>query len=56
MSRKYKFYNPDGLYFISFATVYWIDVFIRNEYKTYLFTVFNIARKTKALLFMPGLL
>jgi REP-associated tyrosine transposase len=33
MSRKYKFQDPDKLYFVSFAVVYWIDVFIRNEYK-----------------------
>jgi len=33
MSRTYKFHNPDGLYFISFAVVGWLDVFIRNEYK-----------------------
>jgi putative transposase len=32
MSRKYKFHDQDKLYFISFATVYWIDVFIREEY------------------------
>ena len=32
MSRKYKFHDNDKLYFISFATVYWIDVFIREEY------------------------
>lgn len=33
MSRKYKFGDNDKLYFISFAVVYWIDLFIRNEYK-----------------------
>jgi REP element-mobilizing transposase RayT len=33
MSRKYKFRDNDKLYFISYATVYWIDVFIREEYK-----------------------
>lgn len=33
MSRKYKIRNEGGIYFISFAVVYWIDVFIRNEYK-----------------------
>jgi hypothetical protein len=27
MSRNYKFYNPDGVYFISFAVVEWLDVF-----------------------------
>ena len=32
MSRKYKFLNKEGLYFVSFATVYWIDVFTREEY------------------------
>ncbi|MEJ6981577.1 hypothetical protein WG906_14010 [Pedobacter sp. P351] len=25
MSRKYKFLNKEGLYFVSFATVNWID-------------------------------
>jgi putative transposase len=32
MSRKYKFHDNDKLYFISYATVHWIDVFIREEY------------------------
>ncbi len=33
MSRKYKFHDSNKLYFISFAVVNWIDVFIREEYK-----------------------
>ena len=33
MSRKYKIKNPEGVYFISFATVGWIDVFTRRIYK-----------------------
>lgn len=32
MSRNYKFYNKEGLYFVSFATINWIDVFVRDEY------------------------
>ena len=32
MSRKYKFNNKEGLYFVSFATVYWLDIFTRDEY------------------------
>ena len=32
MSRNYKFHNAEGLYFISFATVYWVDVFGRKVY------------------------
>jgi putative transposase len=34
MSRNYKFHNPKGLYFVSFATVYWIDVFVREKYNS----------------------
>ena len=33
MSRNYKFHNPEGVYFVSFAVVEWIDVFTRNLYK-----------------------
>ena len=33
MSRNYKFKEPEGIYFVSFAVVEWIDVFTRNEYK-----------------------
>ena len=33
MSRVHKFRNQEKLYFVSFATVNWIDVFIRKEYK-----------------------
>ncbi len=33
MSRKYKFGDNDKLYFISFAVVYWIDLFVRKDYK-----------------------
>ncbi|WP_249414420.1 transposase [Marinifilum caeruleilacunae] len=33
MSRNYKFHNPEGLYFVSFAVVDWLDVFTRMEYK-----------------------
>ncbi|CAN5694464.1 hypothetical protein BH10BAC2_BH10BAC2_04710 [soil metagenome] len=33
MSRKYKFNNNDQIYFVSFAGVNWIDLFVRTEYK-----------------------
>jgi len=36
MSNKYKFYNPDGTYFITFAVIYWIDVFTRDDYRNIL--------------------
>lgn len=25
MSRNYKFHNPEGVYFVSFAVVGWLD-------------------------------
>ena len=33
MSRNYKFHNAEGVYFVSFAVVEWIDVFTRVVYK-----------------------
>ena len=33
MSRNWRVYNQEGLHFISFATVGWVDVFTRREYK-----------------------
>jgi len=33
MSTKYKFRDQQKLYFVTFAVVGWIDLFIRNEYK-----------------------
>ena len=32
MSRKYKFGDKGGVFFISFAVVHWIDVFTRDAY------------------------
>jgi putative transposase len=49
MSRNYKFKNPEGLYFISFATVYWIDVFIRPIYFNCLVTNLNFCVDRKGM-------
>ncbi|MEZ5084267.1 MAG: transposase [Bacteroidales bacterium] len=32
MSRKYKMHDKQAMYFVSFATIQWIDVFVREEY------------------------
>lgn len=47
MSRKYKFGEATGAYFISFATVYWIDVFTRNEYFGTITESLDFCRKNK---------
>jgi putative transposase len=50
MSRNYKFRDQGKPYFISFATVYWIDVFIRPVYKEILVESINYCIKEKGLL------
>jgi putative transposase len=49
MSRKYKFRDQDQLYFVSFAVINWIDVFIRNEYKEILLDSLRFCTKGKGL-------
>jgi len=44
MSRNYKFHNPEGVFFLSFAVVEWIDVFTRNDYKNMLFKSLEICQ------------
>jgi putative transposase len=41
VSRNYKFKDPAGLYFVSFATVHWVDVFVRRLYFDCLTTNLN---------------
>ena len=50
MSRAYKFRKPDGLYFITFATVGWVDVFTRRVYKDILVESLHFCQKEKGLL------
>lgn len=49
MSRKYKFHEKDGAYFISFATVFWIDVFTRIEYFNIIIDSLNYCRQNKGM-------
>ena len=49
MSRKYKFHNKEGLYFVSFAVVYWIDVFTREEYFAILTDSLDYCSKNKGM-------
>jgi REP element-mobilizing transposase RayT len=59
MSRKYKFHNPEAAYFVSFATVNWIDVFTRSLYLETLSGSLSYCRKAKSMelfayCFMPS--
>ena len=50
MSRKYKFHEKEGAYFISFATVFWIDLFTRMEYFDIVINSLDYCRKNKGLI------
>ena len=50
MSRKYKFNNKEGIYFVSFATVYWIDIFIRESYFELIIQALSFFRKERGML------
>lgn len=49
MSRKYKFHNKEGLYFVSFAVINWIDVFVREEYFSIIIESLQFCRKNKGM-------
>ena len=49
MSRKYKFGESKGAYFISFATVYWVDVFTRDIYFSVKTASLDYCRKSKGM-------
>lgn len=59
MSRKYKFHNPSAAYFVTFATVRWVDVFTRHIYFSILAESLEYCRHHKgmelfAYVFMPN--
>jgi len=49
MSVRYKFRDQTKLHFVSFAVVYWIDVFVRNEYKDILLDSLRFCQNQKGL-------
>ncbi|MEO1258903.1 MAG: transposase [Bacteroidota bacterium] len=59
MSRILKINNPEGLYFVTFTIVHWIDLFTRVEYLDILIDSFNYCQANKGLrlhafVFMPS--
>jgi len=49
MRGNYKFHNPEGIYFVSFAVVEWIDVFTRVEYKNLLLDSLSYCQQEKGM-------
>jgi putative transposase len=49
MSTKYKFGEKTGAYFVSFATINWIDVFTRDTYFWNIIESLDFFRKNKGM-------
>lgn len=49
MSKKYKFKEKEGAYFVTFGVVYWIDVFTRLSYFDLLIDSLDFCRKNKGM-------
>ena len=49
MSTKYKFGEKTGAYFVSFATINWIDVFTRDAYFWIIIESLDFCRKNKGM-------
>src|SRR5688572_4595415 len=49
MSRAYKIHEKDGVYFITFATIGWIDVFTRRIYRDILVDSLRYCQVNKGL-------
>jgi len=49
MSRRWKFVDSRALYFVSYAVVQWVDVFVRNEYKQELIASLKYCQEHKGL-------
>ena len=49
MSRNYKIQNKAGIYFITFATVEWVDVFTRKVYRDILLDSIRHCQQEKGL-------
>ncbi len=50
MGRKYKIQDQEKFYFVTFTIVYWLDVFIRQEYRNIFIESIKYCQKEKGLL------
>ena len=49
MSRNYKIHDKEGIHFVTFATVSWVDVFTRQVYRDILLDSIRYCQKEKGL-------
>ncbi len=49
MGRKYAIRDQNQFYFVTFSVVYWLDIFIREEYKSIFIESLKFCQKEKGL-------
>ncbi len=49
MSRNYKFHDPEGVYFVSFATVGFAGVFTKNRYREIIIKSLKYCQRNKGM-------
>ena len=49
MGRKYAIYDQQGIHFVTFTVVNWIDLFIRDEYKQIIIESLQYCQENKGL-------
>ncbi len=49
MGRKYAIRNQEGLHFVTFTIVYWLDVFIRDTYRDIFYESVKYCQENKGL-------
>jgi len=47
--RAYSINNPDGIYFVTFSVVNWIDIFVRQRYKDIIVESLKYCQENKGL-------
>lgn len=50
MSEKYKFNDPEGIYFVTSTIIHWIDLFTRKEFKHIIIDSLKHCQKEKGLI------
>ena len=49
MSEKYKFDDPEGIYFVTSTIVHWIDLFTRKQLKELIINSLSYYQQEKGL-------
>ena len=49
MGRKYAIRNQEGLHFVTFTVVYWLDIFIRDTYRNVFYESVEFCQKNTGL-------